>query len=378
MNIAKPQANAPPAFERRSRQVIGEETLGWAIVGASSMARNRFVPALRRLPSLPDTGTQYPVMDSNVVGIYSRDEARARLFADDLMLPLVFTNLTDAFRRSDVHCVYVGGHPRHHTELTMAALAADKHVLCETPLATTLEDATAMAHTAASRGLILAVNYYRRAEEAMKRLRQKLMRQDIGDLLGGRMANMVMLDPRLQTWRLRRHDGGVVLNQTIHDIDMARYLLRDEVAAVDARSTQQLLGTQVEEDVVSRIHMRRTGLTLELHDSFLIPHNATRIEMYGSLGTLAVYNAFEDEQTSELCLVQNQRLRPLKLKESDPLQESIARFTQAVRGTDTPLVSSGDGLQNLRVALSILESIRTGHPVDIAPVSRHIDDHSVI
>ncbi len=93
-----------------------------------------------------------------MVGVFSHDVARARQFADEAQIAHAFVNLTDLLERHDVHCVYVGGHPRHHAQTTLAALAAGKHVLCETPMALSLDDATAMAHTAAAAGLQFGMN----------------------------------------------------------------------------------------------------------------------------------------------------------------------------------------------------------------------------
>ncbi len=367
----------PFQFRRPQRLVIGEETLGWVVAGASAMARYWFIPAMRNLPPLPDTGTQYPIMDCNVAGIYSRDEARAQLLADDLRVPHTITSLSDLGRRDNIHCVYVGGHPRHHYEITLAALSAGKHVLVEAPMATTLDDALTMAHTASSRGLVLGVNYFRRADPAIVRVRQMLLNREIGDLVGVRMANMVMLEPRLQTWRLRHHDGGVVLNRSVHDIDLARYLLRDEVEWVHGRNTMNILGTQVEEDVLYHMHMRRSGLTLELHDSFIIPHNSTRMEIYGSIASLVIYNCFEHTLENELCLVQNQHLRPLNVIPADPLQQSISDFVSAVRGHGKPLAAASDAIRTLQVALALRESIQSGAPVHIEETGRRLDDYSV-
>jgi 1,5-anhydro-D-fructose reductase (1,5-anhydro-D-mannitol-forming) len=363
---------------RPVRHVIGDATLGWGIVGASSMAGRCVIPAIREQSPLPESGVRYPVTNSRVVGIFSHDVARARRFADAAQIPHVFVNLTDLLARQDIHCVYIGGLPRRHAQSALAALGAGKHVLCETPMALSLDDATAMAHTAASAGLQLAVNYARRADPAIQAMRQLLIKREIGDVLGGRMVNMVLLKPSLQTWRLQPNGGGVALNHTIHGIDLVRYLLRDEIAAVYARSSLQILTNEVEEDVVAHLEMRRTGRIIEVHDSFLIPHITTLVELYGSAGTLTARNCFVDDKESELLLLRNQRQTLLPLGSAHPYRELLARFQAAVRGQGQPLAGSGDGLHNLSAAIAILESIRTGRRVRIPRTARHLDDRSVV
>jgi 1,5-anhydro-D-fructose reductase (1,5-anhydro-D-mannitol-forming) len=366
------------ANTRRTRQVISDSTLGWAIVGASSMARRNVVPAIRNQPPLAEEDVRYPVSSSVVVGVFSRDAARARMFADQAFIPHAFVNLTDLIERQDVHCVYVGGHPRHHMQVTLAALVAGKHVLCETPMALSLEEATAMAHTAASAGLRLGVNYVRRADPAVQTMREMVVRREIGDVLGARVTNMTLLEPALQTWRLLPGGGGAVLHRVVHSVDLVRYLLRDEIASVYGRSTLQILSNVVEEDVTSQLEMRRTGRIVELRDSFLVPHNATRLEIFGSAGTLVANNCFVDEPDSELLLIQNQRQIEVPLEPSNPYVEAVRRFNQAVRDAGQPLAGSGDGVNNLTVSLAIQESAKLGRKLVIPSADRQVDDHSVI
>lgn len=365
---------APP----RVRHVIGDATLGWAIFGASNAARHHVIPAIRSQPPLPESDVSYPVTNSRVVGVFSHDEARARQFADEMQIPLVFVNFADVLDRQDVDCVYVGGHPRHHARATLAALAAGKHVLCETPLALSLEDATAMTHTAASTGRHLAVNHFRRADPAISAMRQLLIQREIGDILGARSANMILLRPSLHTWRLLPNGGGVIFDRTIHDIDLIRYLLRDEVASVYARSSLQILSNVVDEDVVVHLEMRRTGRIMELRDSFLIPHNITGLDVYGSAGTLSARNCFTDDAESELLLLKHGRGTRLPIDHLHPCSESIARFHAAVRGEGQPLASGSDGLQNLAAALAVHESMRTSLPVALSPAPHALDDRSVV
>ncbi len=194
---------ALPAIGPRHRALVGEETLGWAIVGAGAQAAQHILPAIRNQVDLPAPDLRYPLSNARIVGVFSRNENRGRSFAEANHIPHSFANLADLLARSDVHCVYVGGHPRHHAQSTLAALAAGKHVLVETPMALNVEDALAMAHTAVGRGLLLAVNYHRRADAALQAMQQLLAEGEIGDLLGGRIANTPLLPPALHTWRLR-------------------------------------------------------------------------------------------------------------------------------------------------------------------------------
>ena len=373
-NLAESSPRPP---QPRPREVIGEETLGWAIVGASASAAERIIPAIRGQSSLPAPDLRYPLCNARVVGIFSHDEDRARRFAETHHIPHSFANLADLLARHDVDCVYAGGHPRHLAQTTLAALAAGKHVLCETPMALTLGDALAMAHTAAGRGLVLAVNCQRRVDAAIETMLRLLLEGEIGDLLGGRLANIELLRPSLHTWRLRPNGGGVALDRTVHDIDLLRFLLRDEVQTVAAVNTQHLLSDTVEEDVVALITMRRSGLLFQLHDSYILPHDVGGITLYGSAGTLSARHVFVDDEPSELALIRHGRPVSVPLDNVDTYAEAIARFHAAVRGNGRPIAGSGDGIRNLAVALAVRESIRRGHRIQVELPGRPFDDRSL-
>lgn len=346
-----------------TRLQVGPSSVGWALLGASARAQHFMVEAIRTQPAAPDASGE---LGAWVVGVYSHNEQRAKQFAEQGHLPHYFLNLADLLERHNVQCIYVGSHPRHHYPLVMAALSAGKHVLCEPPLALTLQEAQTMREAAVHRGLLLGVNYQRRAVAAVQQARILLDDGVIGDLLGGRIINTRLLHPHLQTWRLKRNGGGVLLNQTIHDLDMLRYLLRDEVAEVFATQTAPILsemGNPVEENVLTVVQMQRTRLAIQLHDSFVIPHQATLIELYGATGVLQVPHWCDDQQESRLLLVRNGQAEQWPLAQQQrPDWRSVYSFQAAIRRRTPLLASAEDGCRSLAVVLAAQKSLWSRRP----------------
>jgi 1,5-anhydro-D-fructose reductase (1,5-anhydro-D-mannitol-forming) len=368
---------------------LGAATLGWGFVGASAIAA-RTLRAIRDQHPLPGAGGQGAITHSRIIGLFSHNEHRARQFAVDQAVPQVFINLADLLAHPDIHCVYISSHPRHHAQTVMAALAAGKHVLCEPPLALTLDDAQTAAHTALSRGLVLGVNYLRRADPALQALREQIADGTIGDLLGGRVSNAIALRPALQTWRLRPGGGGVLFDRTLHSVDLVRYLLRDEAAAIHSLSTQHILGGEdgkgneggaiaeaVDEDVVSHLVLRRSGLVFQLHDSFLVPHTPTTVEIHGSAGTLVARHCLVDDYPSELHLIRHGQSSPLPLFSIDLYQRAMQLFAEAVRGRGMPLATGTDGVQSLAIVLAAQEAIRRKRQITLTPATRSLTDRAL-
>ncbi|HXF63443.1 MAG TPA: Gfo/Idh/MocA family oxidoreductase [Caldilineaceae bacterium] len=371
-----PRPTLPPG-ESPLREVEGAATLGWGLVGASAIAAAHTVRAIRSQPPIPTGDGRTGITSARIVGIFSHSEARAQRFADAHAVPHVFVNLADLLSHPGVHCVYISNHPRHHAQSALAALAAGKHVLCEPPLALDLAEAERVAHTALSRGLVLAVNFVRRAEPAIRTLRELLAERAIGDLLGGRVSHTMLLHTPMQTWRLRSGGGGALLDRLAYSVDLLRFVLRDEIAAIQSISAPQLLGDAVEEDVVSHVMLRRNDIIFQLHDSFLVPHTPTSLEVYGSAGALVARHCLDDEGPSELLLLRHGKGAPIPLAPADPYRESIRRFLDAVRTQGVPLATGADGVQSLAAVLAAQESLRRGVKVALARPERPPVDRSI-
>lgn len=345
------------------RLKVGQATIGWAIVGASSRAQQVMIDAIRTQPAAPNAPD---LLGAWVAGVYSHNEQRARNFAEQNQLPLAFPNLTDLLERPNIQCLYVGSHPRHHYPLVMAALSAGKHVLCESPLGLTVAEAQSMGEAAARRGVLLGVNYQRRTDPALQQARTLLADGAIGDLLGARVVNTRPLQPSQQTWRLKRNGGGVLLSQSTHAIDALRFLLQDEVAEIFATQTPTILSEEqggVEENILAVIQMQRTRLAVQLHDSFFIPHQPTLLELYGSTGNLQIQHWFADRQTSHLLLVRNGQQESVTLPQHHQNDwRMIYSFNQAIR-TGTPLLAdANDGRRALAGVLAAHKSLWSRRP----------------
>lgn len=352
------------------------ETLGWGLVGASAIAAEAFIPSLRSLPPLADDSRR-SVPDSVALGIFSHSESRARAFADHQAIPHCFANLADLLAQPSIHCIYVSNHPRHHAQTVLAALAAGKHVFCEPPLALSVDEAEKVAHTALDRGRILATNYPRRGDPALRTLRELLADHTIGDLLGGRISHIGLLPTARQSWRLRAQGGGVLLDRSAHSVDLLRFLLRDEVESAYSVSTQQLLGNEVEEDVLSLLGLRRHRIVVQTHDSFIVAHAAAALEFYGSIGTLTVNHCWHTSRPSELWLQRHGQTTLVSTSATSPFLAAVQAFVHAVRTQGAPLASGADGVNNLAILHAAQSSLARGQRVSVALPMRRATDRAI-
>ena len=332
------------------------------------MAQQFLIPALR---AQPHPSAQPGRSGAPVVGVYSHSSQRGNAFAVHNRLARAYENLDELLVRNDVNCVYVSSQPRHQYALALAALEAGKHVLCETPMGLSMSEATALQRAAQSHGVLLVPNFAYRGDAALARMAEMVRDYAIGELLGGQVVNCAPLPSDLQTWRLWPDGGGVVLDRTIHDIDLVRWLFADEVDQVAALASRRVLGQDVDDEVVVNLRLRRGGQLIQCHDSFVTPHRFSSVELYGARGSLRVHHWWSRRRPSELLLVRNDAVEVIPVDGPDHYTATVAAFHRAVQNltNGTPragfLASASDGVRNLQAALAVLESARNGWSVRV-------------
>src|SRR5918995_4290310 len=178
--------------------------LRWGLIGASTIGREWMVPAIGAQP------------DSTVAAVASSSPERARRYADELGIPKAYASVDDLLAESTIDAVYISTTNEWHESQTLAAVAAGKHVLCEKPLALSLESAQRMVAAAAGAGVVMGTNHHLRNAATHRTIRELIRAGAIGQPLAARVFHAVHLPPHLRGWRIDRPDagGGVVLDIT--------------------------------------------------------------------------------------------------------------------------------------------------------------------
>jgi 1,5-anhydro-D-fructose reductase (1,5-anhydro-D-mannitol-forming) len=321
----------------------------WAFVGASNFARTRMVGAVREA-------------GGEVVAVVSSSAERARAFAGDLGIARWHETLEPALADPEVDAVYISTTNELHAAATIAAAGAGKHVLCEKPLATTLEDAHTMAAACRDAGVVLGTNHHLRNAPTHRTMRRLIEEGAIGDVLAARAFHAVSLPEHLRTWRVSSAaaGGGVVFDITVHDTDVLRFLLGRDVQEVVALTVGDVdhsaMGVmRFEDDVLA-----------SFHDSFTIAHAGTGLEVHGTTGSLIAREVMTGEPTGDVFLRRGADLTPVDVGLRESLYvRSLRAFHAAIGGNDVPAVSGEDGIKSLAVALAVRESAASGRAVRV-------------
>ena len=204
------------------------QSLRVGIVGAGAWARQAHVPGFQECPGV------------ELVAICDVDLARAEQAAREASIARVYRAASDMLAVERLDLVSVVTPDDCHLVDAGAAIAAGAHVLCEKPLATTLEDARALAALAAQAGILTKVGFAMRYSPAMAALRELVVTGALGEprLLEAFQQNGQFLDPMAPFhWKMdrRRTGGGAIVEYGVHTIDLARWIV-GEVSSVCAAS----------------------------------------------------------------------------------------------------------------------------------------------
>ena len=244
-----------------------------------------------------------------------------------------------------------------HREHVEAAAGEVGYILCEKPIATTLEDASAMLDVCARTKTHLQLAFPVRFSPPVERLAQVVRAGGLGELYAATCTNHGQM-PAGWFQDAALAGGGAVMDHTVHIIDALRWMTGAEVSEVYATIREQLMHPDVAIDDAGLLSLVMEGglLTRPLHVSLDASWSRpasyptwgdVTIEMIGSQGTLWV-DAFKQHAT----IHSNQAGAKQAYWGSDIDRRLITDFCEAISQQRPPSITGEDGLKALEVALT--------------------------
>ncbi len=282
--------------------------------------------------------------------------ARAESFAQKWKVPGVFTN-QDAFLNSGLDAVVITSPAGWHRTNAAAALARGLPVLCEKPLAQTLDDGRAMTAAARQSGQPLFVGFDYRFSPVSQTIRDRIARGDVGEV---RLVRFVYLwdlhgrngpDGQANQRRVgRMEEGGPLVDCGVHQIDLARWWLGSPVRFMEGRGVW-FDGFDAPEHLQSRF-VHENGITTTIEVSFAYGHGAREpapvftYEVIGDDGVLKY-----DREAGTFTLRNNHGTERLPFAGEKNFAGMYQQFAIALHGGGSgDLASAEDGLMTMEAA----------------------------
>lgn len=255
-----------------------------------------------------------------------------------------------------------------HADLIETFAKAGKHVFCEKPVDLDLTRAEAVVATAAKSGVKLMLGFNRRYDPNFAAVRAAI---DAGQIGTVEMVTITSRDPGAPDVGYASRSGGIFRDMTIHDLDMARFLLGEEPAVVSAHASR-LIKPEFEAfgdfDSATVILETATGKQAVITNSRRATYGYDqRIEVHGSLGVAQAENLRENTVT--IGNVAGYQSAPLlnffMTRYTASYAGEVAEFVACIHEDRVPATTGADGVVALKLANACLESVAKGRRIAV-------------
>lgn len=319
--------------------------------------------------------------EADFVAVCDADATRAQALADEYGVPNVFSDMHEMLHSGLVEVVMVCVPHPIHEKVVVAAAEAGVHMLCEKPVAITLEEADRMIAAADTAGVQFGVIFQRRFWSAAQRMRKAIDAGQLGNTTLGEVSVRIWRsqayfdsDPWRGTWATE--GGGVLMNQAVHAIDQFVWFMGDPVEVVGRIATLRHGDyIDVEDTAVATVVFENGGLGVIQAASTFEQAFGFRVAVHGDSGAaVSVWERNEGEQgVNDIWTIPGEEHQLAGWEAEDTGHRGfpgfhalqIRDFLEAVRDGRAPAVTGRDARKSLAVILAIYESSRSGQPVKL-------------
>ncbi|KKC31244.1 inositol 2-dehydrogenase [Devosia psychrophila] len=283
-------------------------------------------------------------------------------------------------KASDIDAVVICTPTDTHAELIEQFSRVGKAIFCEKPIDLDVERVKACLKVVDAEGATLMVGFNRRFDPHFMAVRDVIEKGEIGVV---EMVTIVSRDPGAPPVDYIKRSGGIFRDMTIHDFDMARWLLGEEIESVIAQASvlvDPAIGEAGDYDSVSVMLSTASGKHATISNSRRATYGYDqRIEVHGSKGAVLAEN--QRPVSIEVANASGYTRPPLHdffmTRYTDAYAREISSFIDAVESKSPASPSGLDGLIALALADAALTSVKEGRAVKVSDVTGALADKSV-
>lgn len=286
-----------------------------------------------------------------------------------------YTNYEDMLEMEQPELVAIATESGKHAEIALKCLDYGCNLIIEKPIALSLQDADAIIKKADEKGLKVCANHQNRFNKSIQKIREAQEKRRFGKLLYGTAHVRWCRDHEYYdraSWRgTWEQDGGALMNQCIHNIDLLRWMMGDEIIEV-VGMTDRLHHNYIEaEDLgIALIHFANGSYGIVEGTTNVYPRNLEEtLYIFGEKGTVkaggASVNKIEEWRFSDA--LDNAEDVKSEFGENPPNVYGYghtplyADVIESIEKDRTPYVDARAGRRALELVLAIYQSAATGH-----------------
>ena len=313
---------------------------------------------------------------SEVIAVCDLDKGHAQEVATEYKIPRVYTNHLEMLENSDIDAVSVCLPNFLHAPISIDALSAGKHVLCEKPPARSAQEAKAMADAAAENNKTLMYALVQRFDGSTQTLKQLVREGELGEIYFGKAGYVRRRGVPVgrEGWFVdkERSGGGALIDIGVHALDCVWWLMNSprpvEVMGASYSHFEHLVPDDVKYDVDDATFAQirfENGATIILETTWALNlpgDNYIKIAGTKAGASLSPFTLYTEEDGQELD-------KSLDAPSINGFDEEVKHFVGCIVDEKVPISSAEQGIMLMQMLDGIYESAQKGRSVPIADLS---------
>ncbi|MGD9050139.1 MAG: inositol 2-dehydrogenase [Anaerolineae bacterium] len=335
------------------------EKVNVALIGAGRIGRVHAENLVFRIP------------EANLVAVSDVFMEAAETLAADLQIPTVSQDPAPILEDESVDAVLICSSTDTHAQLIEAAAEAGKQIFCEKPIALDLDKIDRALATVERAAVKLMVGFNRRFDPNFRRVHEIVSHGEVG---APQILRITSRDPAPPPIEYVKVSGGIFLDMTIHDFDMARYLVGDEVESVYAAGgvlVDPSIGEAGDVDTaVITLHFANGALGVIDNSRQAVYGYDQRVEVFGGAGSVVADNNYPNTTVVSDARRVHRDL-PLNFfmdRYTESYVAEIKAFVQCILNDTPPPVSGLDGRAPVVMGYAAIKSLAEGRPVKLSEI----------
>ena len=333
--------------------------VGYAVVGLGAISQQAVLPAFAHSNK------------ARLVAVVSGDQDKAKRLAQQYQAKndYSYDEYPECLKNSEVEAVYIATPPGAHEKYTIQAAQAKKHVLCEKPLAGTMDECRRMVLACRDNEVQFMTAYRKYFEPGSVALKKIISRGELGriDIIHTAFTEFHPAGDSSPGWFFKRKlsGGGPLMDLGVYCVNTGRWLVdEDPVEATAASwSRDRRRFKEVEEGIAFRLNFR-SGLVLQGTSSWGSAL-ASFVQVHGEKGGASLSPAFAFEEERRLTGKIAGKWFEQEFKAIDEFALELDAFAACIRENRQPEPDGEQGMRDIAIIGAIYRAAKQGRPVAI-------------
>ena len=289
-------------------------------------------------------------------------------WVDSLNGPIYTNDASVIFKDPEVDAVLICSSTDTHVKYIIEAANAKKHIFCEKPIDHNIERINTALKAVKDNNVKFQIGFNRRFDKNFSAVKKAITDGKIGDL---RFISITSRDPGAPPIEYVKVSGGIFMDMTIHDFDMARFLAGSEVTEVYTKAAVMVdpeIGKAGDYDSAAIVLTFKNGAIGIIDNCREAAYGYDqRVEVFGSKGMVNIANDLHSKAviSTKDGIVGEKPLDFFMDRYTQAYVAEIVEFIEAIVNNGNLTTCAEDGLKSVEIAKAATESAKTGMPVKL-------------